>query len=393
MKILMILEGDFPPDIRVENEIESLLNNGHLVHILCLNKKRNRPLIEIKNNLTIHRIPIAALIYKSSIACLKVGIYFHFWKSNIRKLYKLHGPFDVIHIHDLQLSKVGYYFKKHTNCKLVIDLHENWPALLDISTHTQTFFGKLFFSRNQWDNYEKLYLAKADKIIVVVDEAKLRIEKLGIAKEKIHVVTNALNLTCFEFEVQKPIDDKIVFVYGGGINKHRGLQNIINAIPYITTNIPFEVWIIGEGNYLPALKQLAEHLNINEKVVFYGWKNQNELLKLISQAHVALIPHLLSDHTNSTIPHKLFQYMYAGIPILSSDCAPLKRIIEETNSGLIYSEKSYEDIAEKMSHFINDRNFKTQKSNSKQWVENKYNWLITEKELITCYNQLKFNII
>ena len=388
----MVLEGDFPPDIRVENEIESLAKKGHFVQILCLNKKRKRPLIEIKNNLTIHRIPISALIYKSSIACLKVGIYFQFWKTNIQKIHKLHGPFDAIHIHDLQLLKVGYYFKKQTNCKLVIDLHENWPALLEISTHTQNALGKLFFSRNQWNRYEKKYLSLADKIIVVVDEAKHRIENLGISKDKIHVVTNALNLAHYEFEVQKPIDDKIVFVYGGGINKHRGLQNIINAIPYITTNIPFEVWIIGEGNYLPALKQLAEHLNINEKVVFYGWKNQNELLKLISQAHVALIPHLLSDHTNSTIPHKLFQYMYAGIPILSSDCAPLKRIIEETNSGLIYSEKSYEDIAEKMSHFINDRNFKTQKSNSKQWVENKYNWLIAEKELIACYNQIKGEI-
>ena len=35
MRILMLLEKRFPPDIRVENEAASLLEAGHEVHLLC----------------------------------------------------------------------------------------------------------------------------------------------------------------------------------------------------------------------------------------------------------------------------------------------------------------------------------------------------------------------
>lgn len=37
MKILMLLDTEFPPDIRVENEAQSLIDAGHEVHILSYN--------------------------------------------------------------------------------------------------------------------------------------------------------------------------------------------------------------------------------------------------------------------------------------------------------------------------------------------------------------------
>ena len=42
MKILMILESEFPPDVRVENEMLALTEAGHEVHLACSTRK-NRP--------------------------------------------------------------------------------------------------------------------------------------------------------------------------------------------------------------------------------------------------------------------------------------------------------------------------------------------------------------
>ena len=39
MKILMVLDHEFPPDIRVENEIASLHNAGHEIHVACYTMK------------------------------------------------------------------------------------------------------------------------------------------------------------------------------------------------------------------------------------------------------------------------------------------------------------------------------------------------------------------
>jgi len=42
MKILMILESEFPPDVRVENEIVALTEAGHEVHLACSTRKNDR---------------------------------------------------------------------------------------------------------------------------------------------------------------------------------------------------------------------------------------------------------------------------------------------------------------------------------------------------------------
>ena len=77
-----------------------------------------------------------------------------------------------------------------------MDLHENWPVLLNLSSHTQTL-GKLLFSEKQWRNYEKEVLGQVDGIITVIEEAKDRLIEIGIDSDKIEVVSNYLNLNTF----------------------------------------------------------------------------------------------------------------------------------------------------------------------------------------------------
>ena len=45
MKILMVLEWEFPPDVRVENEMLALTEAGYEVHLACSTRKANRGLI------------------------------------------------------------------------------------------------------------------------------------------------------------------------------------------------------------------------------------------------------------------------------------------------------------------------------------------------------------
>jgi hypothetical protein len=42
MRILMILDHEFPPDTRVENEIEALINSGNEVHIACYTREKRK---------------------------------------------------------------------------------------------------------------------------------------------------------------------------------------------------------------------------------------------------------------------------------------------------------------------------------------------------------------
>ena len=381
----MILDHEFPPDIRVENEIESLANSGHEIHIACYTRK-GKTSNEQTANAIIHRKYISKFICKSSVGALKFPFYFNFWRTFLKGIFQKYR-FDAIHVHDLPLVQVGYEFAKKYNISITLDLHENWPALLNVATHTKSYLGRFLSNNGQWERYELKYCNNVDHIIVVVDEAKKRLQKLGIKSDKIKVVSNTLNLNSFEIPNSKPDDQYLTLLYAGGINKHRGLQYVIKGLKYLdNTNKPIRLLILGTGSYTSNLISLAKEIGVIEQVEFLGWKDYREMQYYFGKADICLIPHIKNDHTDSTIPHKIFQYMYAGKPFVASNCIPIERIAVETRAGITYKWDSPEEFASCIKQLEQDKNLMLNLiNNGKQFIINKYNWSIDSQKLNGIY--------
>ncbi len=386
MKILMTLETPFPPDTRVENEIETLLKAGYEVHLIC-NKNHS---IAAKHHkaLKIHYLTPNKLIRKSSVGALKIPIYFMYWKKKLRRVLKQHS-FDVVHVHDLPLIKPVSQLRNKFSFKIVLDLHENWPALLNVTPYTKTLAGQLLCSIKQWEDYEKKYLPVADRIIVVVEEAKQRIQSLSIDLPEVYVVSNTINLNDLlpGDRQRKANKEKTIFVYEGGVTYHRGLQNVINAFAKIgDPRKNAEMWIIGDGSYLSTLKKLSGSLNLNDTVKFFGWQPQVEVFKLVGSADFALIPHIKSPQTDASAPHKLFHYMYMNVPLIASNCNSIERIIKETSTGYIYKHENLDELSKLIEHIIKQETHFT--SRGKSWVLKKYNWKEDAIQLLKLYESL-----
>ncbi len=385
----MLLDHPFPPDTRVENEMKSLTEAGYEVHLACFQKDKE-PLLEKSANGVIHRKPVSKFIYKSSVGVLKFPFYFNYWRRYVNELFA-NERFDAIHVHDLPLAKVGYEAKCKYGVRFVLDLHENWPVLLQLSKHTNTFLGKLLSSNAQWIDYEKKMCGLADKIIVVVDEAKGRINGLGVALDKIEVVSNTLDMNQFDpIERKEFKTDKFRMLYVGGINYHRGIQYVIQAISLLKKKgIEVHFDLVGDGSYLADIKQLINELKVQDNVTVHGYKHYTQICDIYESAHVALIPHVKSGHTDNTIPHKIFQYLYAGIPMIVSNCNPLVRIVNETESGVSYPYDSPEALADIISRFyahpelLNDYI-----QQGRQAVIDKYNWKVDGAKLVEMYDSL-----
>lgn len=389
MKILMVLESSFPPDTRVENEAFSLINNGHEVHMLCF-KKDNQSEFDNFDGIIIHRIRISKLLYKSSVAALRFPFYFRFWRKNLEKTL-IDNNFDLIHIHDLPLASVAYRLKRKYKLKFVLDLHENWPGLLNMTPYTKTIAGRLLCSINKWRKYEEAYVKKADSVIVVVDEFRQRLLSLIPEAKNIHVISNTLNLEKYHLAQnnEEYESKKTVFIYSGGISYHRGIQTVIKAFATLPDLLSeTELWIVGKGSYLTDLVKLSSSLGLDQWVKFLGWVSQEEIFRLINKANVGLIPHIRSEQTDAGLPHKLFHYMYSGKPIISSNCVPLKRIISETNCGITYNWDDHLELAGIIKKFIVDKKYRNNFSNGPEYVNSKYNWRTEEKVLLDLYNKL-----
>ncbi len=389
MKILMLLESEFPHDVRVENEITALMEAGHEIHLACLTRK-GRPETDHFGDAVIHRRSVSPFIYKSSVASLILPFYFNFWRRYMSDLLS-RERFDAIHVHDLPLSVIGAEIKERLGIPLVIDLHENWPELLSISQHTKTLLGRLLCRIKQWKAYEKKYLKYADRIIVVVSEAGERLRELSVPEQKIVVVSNTMNIQEFSGREGSARDKqgKKILIYEGGITFHRGIQYVLYALEKIRPLAgDIEFRIVGTGKYEENLKKLSTRLGLNELVRFYGWQPQEKVYDLLGNADLAVIPHIKSPHTDTTVPHKLFHYMYAGIPILASDCTPIARIINETASGYIYQYDNIDELAGKIKSILISGSVSKQ-ANGREWVIRKYNWDSDKKRLVELYNRLQ----
>ncbi len=383
----MVLESEFPPDVRVENEILALTEAGHKVHIACSTRK-NRPETGEFGKAIIHRKAISPFIYKSSVGCLKFPFYFNFWSNFIFNLCK-NEKFNAIHIHDLPLSKIGVDLKKRFNLLLTIDLHENWPALINTAPHTQTFFGKILSSNRQWIEYEQKMLSEADNVITVVEEARDRVINLGIEPEKICMVSNTLNFENLSIIARKKDPVPFTIFYGGALNRHRGLQIVLEAIKICKKSGEPRLWIVGDGSYRKTLEELSVCLNIESHVQFFGHKPFYEMLEILAESDIAIIPHLRTENNDASSPNKLYQYMYLNKPIISSDCTSLKRIINETHTGFIYKNDSAQHLADLIETIRNDPSLLNEiNDNGRKAVMEKYNWNFDKKRLIDLYSRL-----
>ncbi|MCK4354531.1 MAG: glycosyltransferase, partial [Dehalococcoidia bacterium] len=182
----------------------------------------------------------------------------------------------------------------------------------------------------RWKQMEKFCVQQADKVISVVEEAKQHyVNDCGIPAEKATVVMNTEDLDYFyslpiEEDIVKKYQPCFAISYIGGFGWHRGIQTAISAMPRVLHQVPdARLLLVGSGPNEAALKELAGRESVEQAVEFTGWQPFELVPSYISASDVCLIPHIASGHTNSTIPHKIFQCMAMGKPVVVSSAKPL----------------------------------------------------------------------
>ena len=243
MKILMILDGEFPPDERVEKEAISLINEGNNVSILCLNYG-NQATEELYKGIHIHRKKINRVIRNKLLGTYLITPFYRIiWRRSILKLLA-NFPADVIHVHDLPLSDVAVRIGKSKGLKVVCDQHEFYSNWIVNTAHYNTFPGNIVKSFSNWKRYEKTNLRKADLVITVEEPLrKIYISEVGINPEKIIVTPNTPSVSVFNRQhidqdiIEKYRENFMIF-YAGHLDILRGIDTVIESLPLLRDSIP-----------------------------------------------------------------------------------------------------------------------------------------------------------
>ena len=150
----------------------------------------------------------------------------------------------------------------------------------------------------------------ADRLIAVSQSLKERMCALGIADEKIEVISNGVDFDKFYMtdkisireEIELPIDKKVILSVGLLIDR-KGFDCLIDAIGILKQNLNGKdlplLLIIGEGERKNQLQMQINKLNLQENIKLIGAIPHAELYKYYNAAdiftlgcaHAPLLPH------------------------------------------------------------------------------------------------------
>ena len=393
-RILMILDQPFPPDIRVENEASALAEAGFEIILLIL-APDTRESIEKYQGYTIIRrhVPQKFRNWMRGLAGTIPILSWHIARQ-VRRLRKQYN-FDIIHAHDLYMVGGALRAGRRTGVPVVADLHEAWVAAIEQYAWSTRFPGKLFVSIRRWKALEKKWAGRVRKIVVTADEMKARYTELGCPDDKVVVLPNTINTAAFDdYPVYEPIIQKhaseFTMVYTGGINLHRGLGFLLDSMTLVLQQCNARLILVGDGRIRPELEAQVKSLGIADHVFFEGWRPQAEIKSYILASDVCLIPQVKCEHTDTTVAHKLFHYMYLERALITTNCTYMQRVVEETNCGIVVPYGDHEALASSILElYRNPLRRKQMGINGHLAVTERYNWKRSVRSLIEMYNELE----
>lgn len=395
IRIGMLLDQDFPPDSRVENEAFSLIAAGFDVCLFSL-AFRKEPTDETWNGIKVRRYKADRLLFKMSALAYDFP-YYHGKVSKMIGRFIEDNNITALHVHDMVLAKAAFMANRKYQLPVTLDLHENRPVIMQFYPHLKKFPGKWLINIARWEKEQNALLQKADKVVLVTEEARDEaVKSAGIAPEKVVVVPNTIHPDIFlKYATDQRVLDRFKngynLVYVGDTGLRRGTADVINALPAILKEIPeARLILVGKSTQDVYLKEFAVTIGVNDQVYFEGWQDVSLFPSYIQVADICLSPIHRNLHHDTTFANKLFQYMAMGKPVLASDCPPQVRVIEEASCGLIHKGGDANDIARQVVALARNKKEALAMGNrGKEAVFSKYNWNLTSRELIRHYQAVK----
>lgn len=407
MRICMLLDDTYPEDIRVTKEVKGLLDRDHEVWILCF-QQEGAPRREVVDGAQVIRRPMQQA--HRGIMGLRPGLKYLLthehtaWRSAIDEVVAM-ADIEALHPHDLPLVKTALAAGQHHGLPVVADLHENWPEAVrqyrtvdDVRQFVRDpsyFVSRIATPISRLKRLERSCVQRVQHVITVAPEAKSHyVEDCGVAPDRVSVVSNTVDLARFDPTNTEPVGygDDFVLGYVGTLGgEHRGLKPIIDAMPSIAAAIPnVRLLIVGSGSgYEAQLRKRAHERGVSDRVTFTGWVDFAEVPGYIAASDVCLVPHRSTPHTETTIPHKLFQYMALERPVIVTDVAPLARIVKETEAGLVVPDADTAALIAAVKELRGDPDMAaTYGRNGRRAVEGRYNWRNDCRRLLNVYDEL-----
>ena len=273
---------------------------------------------------------------ESDCKCILTGKgeknYFVFVLKSIKAI-KRENP-DVVILHDNYTAIILRWIKKHR--KNIYVIYDSSELYIDLKPKSV----KLKIA-NLMNYIEKKYLRYADIVIAAnIERANImkkyfKLKDSPVVFDNVHKINDVYNvMDCDRKYGHLFSKDTFCIVYAGGIAKQRLTYELAKAVGSLGEK--YRLIVIGQSTQEDKKRFYSMLKEENITNVFYiGFIPRNELRYMLNRAAIS-VSIFAQDTVNNIYcaSGKLFESLFEGTPVLTSENPPLKRICKEYKVGI-----------------------------------------------------------
>jgi glycosyltransferase involved in cell wall biosynthesis len=384
-KICMHLTDIAYPDYRVMREATALAEAGYDVSIVDIIDEAGRPTDEDIEGIHMKNVYMPEMATPTRFKpwfLVKSAIMI------VRGAIRLLGTTtDIYHAHDVKGLPAAYIAARLRHKPLIFDSHEiplddpqitRWRRLSALAKQVLTYM-----------------MPRCTRVITASPLYAREISKEFHYPE----VTSILNVPIYR-EVPKSdrlrqhlglTPDVRIALYQGNVQSNRSLEQLVNAAPFLDSNIVIVMMGRAVETTRIQLEKLIAEKGVADRVKMIPAVPYEELLDWTASADLGLTI-FKPGYTRSIrycLPNKLFEYLTAGLPVLTSQLDAIVELVETRNVGRVLTSLAPEDIARSINDMVVDSDaLARMRSNALEITQKEFHWENEKQKLVQIYDDV-----
>ena len=180
--------------------------------------------------------------------------------------------------------------------------------------------------------------------------------------------------------------DDFLIIWGGGIYNWFDPLTLIKAMAEISKiRDDVKLFFMGVEHPNPEVKKLqlvsktvnlAKKLGVYDKNVFFnfGWVEYDERQNYLLESDAGIITHPEHIETRFSFRTRILDYLWAGLPIISTKGDSLSDMVEKENLGITVREKNIGDLVTAISKLADDKDYYGKCVQNIENIAKEYTW-------------------
>lgn len=339
-RIALVCLSPLQHDSRVLRHAGLLASAGYDVRIFAqapLPASPPAPVTVISGPGSDYRVRFGMVLRQAPASILPASADLLYWLSPSR--LKARGDLlrfrpDLVIANDWRALPISITAKRICGSRVIYDSHEFAPEEFADSWRWR------LLARKHVVRIEDHYIRQADAVVTVSSGiADALAQRYALERPIVISNTPAWQATAFR-ATERPI----TVLYHGAVVPRRGLETLIESVAAWPPDFRLVIRGPAQGGFDQHLRSLAAPFG--ERVALEPPVPPDELVSAAAQADIGIF--LLSNsttHARFAMPNKIFEYMQAGLMVVSSDLPEIRAVIEKARCGLLLTVDTVDGIA------------------------------------------------